>query len=144
MVYNTIKLPMSNDDTKQTLDDETNTLPIEYSKESPLITTHKTCSRCKVKKTVDMFQPLTMSLKGKIYYSGKCKECISIYKHNQYLAAHPTAGNKRGPKSQFDDPAIRATVMAVLSTGCSIRAAAIQLGYGYNTLYMAHKNGKFN
>lgn len=135
---------MSIEDTKQELQDELNNLPVEDSKSERPVLTHKTCIKCAEKKTIQNFQPLTMNLKGQINYSGKCRVCVASYKRAQYIEKHPNASNKRGPKSQFDDPVTKAKVIAELASGASIRSIAIKLGYGYNTLYMAHKNGKFN
>jgi hypothetical protein len=134
---------MSSDLVFTALEQELNELPVEDSKAERPKLTHKTCTKCAIKKNIELFRPLTKNLKDQINYSGKCRECLSQYERSLYLAKHPNAKNKRGPKSQFDDQVI-ATIANRIAAGDSIRSIAITLGYSYPTLYSAYRSGKFS
>jgi len=123
---------------------ECNTVPMVESKSDRPVLTHKTCTECAVKKPISSFRPLTMNLKGQLNYAGKCRKCLAVYDAKRYIRKHPNASGKRGAKSQFDDVSVARPIADMLSTGSSVRAVALALGYSYTTLYSAYRSGKFN
>lgn len=115
---------------------------VETEAERPVLT-HKTCTQCAIKKSISEFRPLTMNLKGQLNYAGKCRVCLAKYDADRYQRKHPNSRNKRGSKSQFDDPAVYNPIIDMLATGVSVRSVALALGYPYTTFYSAYRNGKF-